>query len=109
MITIREKIAMERLQKAGITSAVPGVRVLDTIEECIDLIERLQAQQAWQDISTAPRDWTPVLAWNGKQQMVVAFDARSGYWAMLDDRTCQDDIIPDHEPTHWKPLSESPK
>jgi hypothetical protein len=55
----------------------------------------------WQNISTAPKDGTPILC----------YEPNTGYIRVLrwDGNWSDGDTWDDLEPTHWMPLPEKPK
>lgn len=84
----------------------------------------------WQDISTAPRDGTPVLAripGHGEDNVIAWLDGfigdsgDCGAWGFVEDQEAPDcwtdgvcwdtneDGKPSARPTHWMPLPEPPK
>ncbi len=68
----------------------------------------LRAAPAWQPIETAPRDGTPVWAFNGEQAPML-YIAGEGYalWIWADQVLADVDPSPE-QPTHWMPLPEPP-
>lgn len=73
--------------------------------------EVLRLRQQWRDISTAPKDRTPIILslWNyngperGRATLVGRF--ADGIWVSGDDQV----ELPTHPPTYWMPLPEPPK
>lgn len=63
---------------------------------------RAALSEEWADISTAPRDGTRVLIWNGFGQAVVSWDCVYDNW-----RVSAGAIV--RNPTHWMPLPRPPE
>jgi hypothetical protein len=66
----------------------------------------------WQDISTAPKDGTPVLLW-GQQEGRSPFvgrwqDAGWGEFEWCEHTTGLEACGPAHEPVYWMPLPAPP-
>ncbi len=64
----------------------------------------------WQNISTAPKDGTQILIWNGQDTVVAWWDdvyiwVSPGAWISYLNRSDTDE----YEPTHWMPLPAPPK
>lgn len=55
----------------------------------------------WQEIETAPKDGTEILAWNGETCLCVVF--HDGAWVENYDYAELVEI-----PTHWMPLPKPP-
>jgi hypothetical protein len=93
---------------------------LDDLSEIRSVIKRTDIQLAalskadmgWQDIETAPKDGTLILAFDPDdvpQQVVVKWHADGHWegWLYADDVLC--DVMPEGAaPTHWMPLLASP-
>ncbi|WP_427916320.1 DUF551 domain-containing protein [Stenotrophomonas maltophilia] len=60
----------------------------------------------WKPISSAPRDGTEVLLWDGSGQAVCHWDGK--HWALIYTGWHAVDSQFD-DPTHWMPLPEPPK
>jgi len=62
--------------------------------------------QEWQDISTAPKDGTPLLAWENEARgpfkcwWNADWSKAEAYWT--------DDADSEPQPTHWRPLPDPP-
>jgi hypothetical protein len=112
--------------------------IVDTVAKVLEIIEKAQAAalpseaigREWQDISTAPKDGTPVLVWFRGRQHVAEYapiwHEDNKHWCVRDPATGQEDksnIV--HEidppsidgkpipgtfsgPTHWMPLPAGP-
>ena len=66
----------------------------------------------WQPISTAPKDGTRILVWNGSYASAVVYahnlyKNEDGWW--LEDDGEQWDAFLYSEPTHWMPMPNPPK
>ena len=60
--------------------------------------------QTWQPISTAPRDGSEYLAYNGKQYCICHWSDMK--WA---NPEAQPMVFPMNDATHWMPLPSPPK
>jgi len=67
----------------------------------------------WQDISTAPKDGTPIRAGAASEHWDIAWMPYELTYRFLNGQWCAefgDDWQPVHpQPTHWMPLPEPPK
>ena len=66
------------------------------------------SNQNWQPISTAPKDMTDILLWDGISVSVGSWctgNIHGGFWVSPD---FGDWNAPGWEPTHWMPLPEPP-
>lgn len=61
----------------------------------------------WQPIETAPRDGTPILAWNGGV-FVVYWESDPGSWWVYDPPCDERAVWNVKQPTHWMPLPPPP-
>jgi hypothetical protein len=66
-----------------------------------------QQWQAWQDISTAPRDGKAILICSGRWMTVGSWVHTRNRWVI--SSTCYDDYPSDEQPTHWQLLPQPPK
>lgn len=88
--------------RAGQAQSLNPKRVAELLEHCDAMLsafaERLTAE-AWQDISTAPKDGTKVLLWVPRWSVVVGSYQHSlmSWW--------DGDLV---APTHWRPLPAPP-
>lgn len=79
--------------EAALTAALP-------------IIERCLAPEGWQDISTAPRDWSDILLYDPEQDREVfegyfsCDDGGSNEWLTAANQPCC--------PVRWRPLPEPP-
>jgi hypothetical protein len=67
--------------------------------------------EEWQPIETAPKDGTPILAWNGRNQITIKWDQVTkefGHWSLLETGDYAISSQPDDEPTLWKELGPNP-
>lgn len=63
----------------------------------------------WLPIEGAPKDGTPILAWDGDRMTVVIWQplTENGYWSL---HVCGGYAYTgDFSPTHWMPLPAPPK
>lgn len=70
-----------------------------------DALKDTRMTSAWQDIETAPKDGTDVLAyqgWEGAHRILVMRWDEKGCW-----RTNVHSFVR-FDPTHWQPLPEPP-
>ncbi len=77
----------------------------------VDVVARLNESEArqWQDISTAPRDGTPILIWEDIGQFNAGYDDTRysiGYWRPRGGWGNRNNY--DVNPTHWMPLLPPP-
>lgn len=73
-------------------------------------IEELEAREKWRDISSAPKDNTPVLVYYKKGDYEAMYIARYDYSSACS--VVYKEIyggVYNINPTHWMPLSEAPK
>ncbi len=61
----------------------------------------------WQDISTAHRDGSEILVWNGRRRHVAHFDKIEGEW-VSSFKTTTKRLIVAPAPTLWSPLPDEP-
>jgi hypothetical protein len=66
-----------------------------------------QQMTGWQDISSASRDGSEVLIWNGRRRHVAHFDKIEGEW-VSSFKTTTKRLIVTPSPTHWSPLPTEP-
>lgn len=66
----------------------------------------------WQPIETAPKDGTPILAWNGFSQQVIEYSESSVFgrrkWVFGECEGSYNARQEFDDPTHWMPLPEPP-
>jgi len=67
-----------------------------------DQVADLMKQQGWQPIATAPKDGSVILAFDGRDQVVTAFDERFG-WKHQGGYPAVTGKL-----THWQPLPAAP-
>lgn len=74
-----------------------------TNEHSETIRKALEAQQGWQDISTAPKDGTRILIAKG-ENIGHAYYRGLGFCVVASN-----DMIRDSDITHWQPLPPPPK
>ena len=80
-------------------AAAPGyARAIDQAVPVIrDLVALLREHdQGWRDITSAPKDGTRVMVWDGHDVQVAFFVSESYGWRS--DELCSEEL------THWQPL-----
>lgn len=70
---------------------------------CLALVRNVD----WLPISTAPRDGTFVLVWNGRRLHVAAFDRIENGW-ISSFKTVTKRLMVEPPPTHWTPAPTPP-
>ena len=78
----------------------------------LKVLSEYAEKQDWQDISTAPKDGTAILLFDGDNQYVARWEhpLASFVWVYAHVRTPHNIYYEQvYKPTHWQKLPESPK
>ena len=77
--------------------------MFNRITELETKLEEAQKDAAWQPIETAPKDGTPILAYNNRMVLEVWYSVPWGKFVVSE--TGGSNLI---SPTHWMPLPKPP-
>lgn len=83
----------------------PGDKFYAALDNLIEYMEELESAQQWRPIETAPKDWTPYLAYDSYSMMVLKASEYTPGKALCS--SCEE--YGASRPTHWMPLPEPPK
>ncbi len=79
-------------------------RIQDAVDTLDETFIALKAASEWQDIETAPRDGTFVLALEDDDIYKARWQSE-GYWSAW----CGQPVVHSPGPTHWQPLPSKPQ